>query len=216
MSLFMGGNGTNLKYDLEKGSPTSVDIQSWEKSVSLGNSCLTNINWQETYPIYEFINDPVKKQEIKSEVEKYIRESQLRVQELRPLYSYYNSKGNHYTAIVDDVVQKYPDWTFFGVEGYIYVNQEPGTVPLYVHYNDKYFDHYTTNIPYIAGADWAKFGVIGYIYKKPTIETISLYEYFCQYSKRNFDHYTTTNPHIVQEFPGWVLHQTSGYIYPAD
>ncbi|MGG6496342.1 UNVERIFIED_CONTAM: MAC/Perforin domain protein, partial [Bacteroidetes bacterium 56_B9] len=40
--LFYGGKGTNLKYDLEKGSPTSIDIQSWENSVSLENSCLTN------------------------------------------------------------------------------------------------------------------------------------------------------------------------------
>lgn len=89
-------------------------------------------------------------------------------------------------------------------------------MPLYVHCNDKYFDPYIANISYIAGKDWAKLGVIGYMYKKYTIETISLYEYFCQYSERNFNHYTTINPHIVQEFPDWELHQTSGHIYPAD
>ncbi|WP_229105826.1 hypothetical protein [Bacteroides nordii] len=42
--MFYGGSGTNMKYDLEKGAPTSVDIQSWEKSVSLGNSCLNAPN----------------------------------------------------------------------------------------------------------------------------------------------------------------------------
>ncbi|MEB3375020.1 MAC/perforin domain-containing protein [Bacteroides sp. CR5/BHMF/2] len=58
---FYGGNGTSLKYDLEKGMPTGIDVQSWENSVSLSNACLTNINWKETYPIYNFISDPVKR-----------------------------------------------------------------------------------------------------------------------------------------------------------
>lgn len=214
--LFYGGSGTNIKYDLEKGAPTSIDIQSWENSVSLGNSCLTDINWKETYPIYAFISDPIKKQEIKSAVERYIKASQLRVQELLPLYSYYTSNGNHYTTTINNIVESYPGWEILGVEGYIFKNKELGTTPLYVHYNSAFFDHYTTNISYIEGKNWQNFGVIGYIYKKSTIETIPIYEYYCKYNKNNFDHYTTIDPHIVQNFPGWELHQVSGYIFPKD
>ena len=40
---FYGGNGTSLRYDLEKGMPTGVDVQSWENSKNLGNSCLNEI-----------------------------------------------------------------------------------------------------------------------------------------------------------------------------
>ena len=32
---FYGGNGTSLRYDLEKGMPTGVDVQSWENSINL-------------------------------------------------------------------------------------------------------------------------------------------------------------------------------------
>ena len=97
---FYGGNCTSLKYDLEKGMPTGVDVQSWENSVSLSNACLTNINWKETYPIYDFISDPVKKEEIKQAVEKYIKASQLHVIELLPLYLYCHLDGNHYTTLI--------------------------------------------------------------------------------------------------------------------
>ncbi len=86
--MFYGGSGTNMKYDLEKGAPTSVDIQSWEKSVSLGNSCLNDINWKETYPIYDFISDPIKKIEIKNAVRKYIANGQIKMLEVIPLYQF--------------------------------------------------------------------------------------------------------------------------------
>lgn len=211
---FYGGSGTNVKYDLEKGAPSSIDIQSWEKSISLGNSCLTNINWKETYPIYDFIKDPIKKEEIKLAVQRHIEAAQIHVKELLPLYSYYNDRGNHYLTTIDNITIDYPEWNFFCIEGYIFKNKEVGTTPLYVHYNNNGFDHYTTKIPHIEGRDWANFGIIGYIYEKSTIETVPIYEYFCQYNNRDFDHYTTTDPHIVQNFPGWVLHTTSGYIFP--
>ena len=47
--LFYGGNGTSLKYDLEKGMPTGVDIQSWENSISLKNSCLNQLEGNSSY-----------------------------------------------------------------------------------------------------------------------------------------------------------------------
>lgn len=40
--------------------PTSVDIQNWENSVKLENACFNKITWNETYPIYAFIEDSEK------------------------------------------------------------------------------------------------------------------------------------------------------------
>lgn len=213
---FYGGNGTSLKYDLEKGMPTGVDVQSWENSVSLSNACLTNINWKETYPIYDFISDPVKKEEIKQAVEKYIKASKLHIIELLPLYLYCHLDGNHYTTTIDDIADNFPGYLYYGIEGYVLKNPAPGTVPLYQYYNHEYFDHYTTDINDISGGSWTPLGITGYVYQKSSIETIPLYDYFYQYNKKNFDHYTTTDPHIAQKYPGWAMQHISGYIYPTD
>lgn len=213
---FYGGNGTSLKYDLEKGMPTGVDVQSWENSVSLSNACLTNINWKETYPIYDFISDPVKKEEIKQAVEKYIKASQLHIIELLPLYLYCHLDGNHYTTTTDNIADNFPGYLYYGIEGYVLKNPAPGTVPLYQYYNHEYFDHYTTDIYNISGGSWTPLGITGYVYQKSNIETIPLYDYFNQYNKRNFDHYTTTDPHIAQNFQGWTMQHISGYIYPTN
>lgn len=70
MCSFMAVMVLILKYDLEKGIPTGVDIQNWENSISLQNSCLNEITWKETYPIYDFISDPIKKEQIKAAVNK--------------------------------------------------------------------------------------------------------------------------------------------------
>lgn len=218
--LFYGGSGTNIVYDLEKGTPTSVDIKSWENSLSTNNSCLTSITWKETYPIYEFISDPLKRREIKEAVIRHIEASKLNVLELIPLYLYCNPRQNHYTTSNPDVVANYPEWEYYGMEGYILKNQLPGTIPLYEYYHDYGFDHYTTTISdVISGDGWVKLGVSGYVYANKGInnmDAVQLYDYFYQYDKRSFDHYTTTDPNISYKFPGWKMCNRSGYIYPVD
>lgn len=207
--LFYGGSGTNIVYDLEKGTPTSVDIKSWENSLSTNNSCLTSITWKETYPIYEFISDPLKRQEIKEAVIRHIEASKLNVLELIPLYLYCNPRQNHYTTSNPDVVANYPEWEYYGMEGYILKNQLPGTIPLYEYYHDYGFDHYTTTISDVISDDgWVKLGVSGYVYSNKGInnmDAVQLYDYFYQYDKRSFDHYTTTDPNISYKFPGWKM-----------
>jgi len=216
--MFYGGSGTNLKYDLEKGMPTTIDIQSWEKSLSLVNSCLTEINWKETYPIYEFITDPIKKEQIKDAVKRHIAASQLKTLELLPLYSYYHDViGNHCVTTNPNIVENYDGWDFLRIEGYILQKQIPGAVLLYEYYNDVAGDHYITTLSDIHTKYpvYEKKTPLGYVYKDIVIDAIPLYEY---YHAENADHYTSTRTDIVQNYFGWVRldHAISGYIYPAD
>ncbi len=220
--LFYGGSGTNIVYDLEKGAPTSVDVKGWENSLSTSNSCLTSITWNETYPIYEFIGDPLKKKEIKEAVIRHIEASKFNTLELIPLYLYSHPKQNHYTTSKPDIVANFPEWEYYGMEGYILKNQLPGTIPLYEYYHSDGFDHYTTTISGVASDPkngWVELGISGYVYANKGVnnmEAVQLYDYFYQYTGRNFDHYTTTDPNISYKFPGWKMYNRSGYIYPAD
>ncbi|WP_071147469.1 MAC/perforin domain-containing protein [Bacteroides ihuae] len=218
--LFYGGNGTNMKYDLEKGMPTTVDIKGWEDAIKLQNANLTNIKWEETYPIYDFITDPAKKAEVKAAVERHIEASQINVLDLIPLYTYYHDEGGDHDGTTDpSVVENYVGWKLLCIEGYILKNKIKGTVPLYEYYNAGAGDHYTTIIsdidrfypPYVK----QPIAITGYVYKDSNFGTVPLYEY---YNADGEDHYTSTIPDIPEKFVGWkrLTPNIGGYIYPKD
>ena len=75
VQLYLEDGIMSFKYDLEDGIPTYKDIQKWGDETLGVETQLTRINWKESYPLYEFISDPVKKNDIKSAVESYIRMS---------------------------------------------------------------------------------------------------------------------------------------------
>lgn len=213
---YFGGNGTNIRYDLEKGMPSSIDVSAWENQIKLENATLTNVNWEETYPIYEFISDPIKKAAVKSAVQKYINDKQITILDIIPLYTYYceNKKGDHYVTTKSDIDQRYSGWKLIGIEGYVLRNNLQGAIPLYEYCNDKDLDHYTTsssniNIKYPI---YQKKGLCGYIYPKTMNNTLPLYEY---YHSGNVDHYNSSRNDITQLFTGWSLQNPSicGYIY---
>lgn len=215
--LFYGGSGTNLKYDLEKGMPTTIDVQGWENSVALENACLNEITWKETYPIYYFISDPVQKEAIKMAVDKYIEASRLNVLELLPLYTYLNTgKQNHLVTTNPNVVKDFPTFKFDRVEAYVFKNQEPGTIALYEYYNANGFNHYASVIPniHLLYPAYRKQGILGYVYKSAKMETVHLFEY---YSDNTNDHYASTIVNLPSLFPGWKqVNGNPGHVYPAN
>lgn len=217
--LFYGGNGTSLKYDLEKGMPTGIDVQSWENNVNLSNSCLNEIIWKETYPIYEFISDPGKKEEIRQAVMKYMLNSKINELKLLPLYSYYSESGighNHIVTTNDGLSEEYPIFRLLGIEGYVLKENLSGTVPLNLYYDNSKWDHYTTILSDIDKEypDYSKLSIEGYVHINSNIEMIPLYEY---YENSTCNHYTTTIPNIPQLYSSWARLSKGfdrGYIYP--
>lgn len=208
-----------MRYDLEKGMPTGVDVQSWENSINLGNSCLNEIMWEETYPIYDFISDPVKKEEIKQAVIQYIENSKINELNLLPLYTYLlkGDISDHLVTTHPAIEEYWPEYEFDQIEGYILKKQLPGTIPLYEYYTDAGTNHYATVVsdfdktyPF-----YEKKGIMGYVYQNTTMETVPLYEYF---SDELNDHYASTIPNIPTLFPGWrrVNVGNNGYVYPPN
>lgn len=217
--LFYGGNGTSVKYDLEKGMPTGVDIQNWENTVNLSNSCLNEIKWEETYPIYDFISDPIKKESIKMAVMKHIKNSKLNELKLKLLYAYDCRGGRkHFVTTDDGIAVRYPDWKFWNYDGFILAEQLPGTIPLYEYAtNATTLDFFTTTIPNydLMNPLYEKRLVLGYVYEKRVESTVPLYEY---YHTEHDDHLTTLDPNIIYNFGGWIRIEPPivGYIYPTN
>ena len=198
--LFFGGKGTSIKYDLEKGMPTSADIQNWENSVSLENSCLTEIIWKETYPIYDFVSDPEKKAVLKSAVKKYIASKQIKTLEIVPLYQYGKNRRFHYNTNLSS-----SGWQRDGVTCYVLPRQncDMKAVPLYQFYKNNKM-HYNT-ATYSLG--WENQGVTCFIYKdKLYDELVPLYQF--NHSDRGY-HYNTSVYSL-----GWLNQGVVGYVFP--
>lgn len=117
-------SGESLTYDSEKGYPTTTFNKSaWEKSVTTANAALVEINWDKTYPIYEFITDPIKKAQIKAAVDKYITDSKVDILDIVPFFHLFHEKDmndNFQTKWSDVENMKKAGFKYLGIMGYIY------------------------------------------------------------------------------------------------
>lgn len=200
---FYGGSGSGLVYDLEQGMPTSVDIQSWEDRLELTNSALTEINWEETYPIYEFIEDPAKKEQIKNAVQKYIDDSAVEDVKLAPFRSYFTSlSGNILTLYT--TIDAGAGWVYQGNVCFVLDEQAAGSVPLYQY-------EWLGRRSYSTGESmpgWRKEGLVCYIYPDQKDGTVPLYQYA---SNKGYWSYST-----AESITGFVREVVVGYVYPID
>eukprot|EP00298_Acanthocystis_sp_HF-20_P017674 c21803_g1_i3.p1 GENE.c21803_g1_i3~~c21803_g1_i3.p1 ORF type:complete len:1064 (-),score=458.95 c21803_g1_i3:71-3262(-) len=131
----------------------------------------------------------------------------LEIDNVRPLYRYYSSqlRDHFYTSssgelgvISSGIMAKY-SFVSEGLAGLVWINQIPGTVPLYRYYNPRHVDHfYTTNPNEIAtttpGAK-GRYGYIcegnvGFVFTQGNDLTVPLYRYW---NPSRVDHFYTTN-----------------------
>lgn len=216
---YKSGDGVGGVYDLTTGKLNGLDKGSWEKSVTLQNAGLTKINWQETYPIYDFIEDPTKKAQIKAAVEKYIASKQIEMLEIVPLYRYYSSGRSHhfYTTNWNEQGNGKNGLAYEWVEAFVSSKQIEGTTPLYRYYNSKRLDHvYTTNWNELGNGkyDYKLEGNEGYIYKTQVPGTVPLYRYY--HSKKIKHVYTSVWDELGNGKYGFSFEKIEGYVYPGN
>lgn len=221
--LFFGGNGTNIIYDLENNMPSSVDIRTWENSLTLSNANLTYINWSETYPLDCFISDTEKKEEIRQAIERYINNNQLEVMELIPLYQLYQKNGNNsfYTSDYSEALLYTYNWGYNleKIQGYVYKQQKEGTLPLYQLYQQSGNNaYYTTDYNQVL-IHCNKWGyklekIQGYLLKNQLPGTLPLYELFQQDGNNSF--YTSDYNEALLYVSNWgyKIEGILGYLYP--
>ena len=197
----LGGStsGTTITLAPEQGPSFSINLGAWTESVDDLHSRLFDVNWNATYPIYDLISDPIKKQEIKEAVFRYIDSKKIEEIDVYPLYQYNNNKGSfHYNT------QSYSlGWHRDGIT--CYVLRQKGAedvVPLY-QFERKGEFHYNTQT-YSAG--WTNQGVTCYIYKSKIYdELIPLY----QFNYKDRFHYNTQTYSA-----GWTNQGIVGYVFP--
>ena len=183
---YKGGDGVGGTYNLETGYPT-IDKYSWEKSVTAANAGLTKINWDKAYPIYEFISDPVKREQVKKAVIKYINDSQLSVLQLNPIYEMFapTMDDRFYAFSWDEVQMQINKWNneFWGFKGYILAKPGVNTIPIYEMFaptmNDRFYAFSWNEVQWQIN-DWKNenWGLRGYILSEPEANTQPIYEMY--------------------------------------
>ncbi|WP_443945674.1 MAC/perforin domain-containing protein [Pedobacter sp. AW1-32] len=145
---FFGGtnSGRSVSFDSNGYTSENVNISGWEQSVNVNNSALVDI--ERMAPIYDFISDPVKKEQVRVAVEQYIKDRQIKMLGEIPVYCFYSSRDNNhvYTANKNDYPYEQNGFQNFGISFYAFSTQKPGTQPVHVFYNERGRNHtYTIN-----------------------------------------------------------------------
>ncbi|WP_088163004.1 MAC/perforin domain-containing protein [Sphingobacterium sp. G1-14] len=189
LSFYGGTNsGRSITFDSNGNSSESINIASWQQSISSKNCALTNI--RKMVPLYHFVTDPTKKAALKVAIEKYISDNQISELGEIPVYSLLIGSGkftNHLishspSSEIGDIVNE-------GVVFYALKNQKPGTVPVYRYRNDKYHNNFYT----VSGAnlnlpDYKYEGIVYYAYPSPGSSLKPVFRY---YNENLVDHYYT-------------------------
>jgi len=160
----LGGSTSGTSYTISPNQETSISINlgNWTSSVDDTHSKLVKVDWNATYPIYDLISDPLKKEQIKSAVIKYIESHQLPpILQLLPLYEMYDpkQKDRFYVTSWDAVqfqISKYGN-QYRSQLGYILEKSNPDTLPLYEMYDPKQKDRF-----YVTSWDAVQFQISNY------------------------------------------------------
>lgn len=174
---YHGGSnsGRSDTFNAEGGSTTTINQSAWEQSVNEDNAALIEINWKKAIPIWEFIEDSNKKEEIKTAINNYIEKSKLEMiigEELIPLYRFYIPWCGDYLFTYQQEEMLKNGYQQQEIVGYIYKNQAAGTIPLYIYKKttpkDNYQDHAYSMDRYdnhLIETGYTYFGINGFIPK---------------------------------------------------
>lgn len=215
---YIGGETSgmgNISFDSEAGTPSlGLNPSQWENSVNDKNSAIVDVDWNKTYPIFEFIADPTKKAQIKAAVQKYIDDKRIEIIDVAPLYRLFDTRSINafYTSSWEEAeryLRTYPYWRLDPaisgqyIQGYVFTKQIPGTVPLYRLWNinvsntwyttswteaQDYMNRFGYKLDY--GLEQKGHYIQGYIYKEQQPNTVALYRLFDRNQHNNF--YTTS------------------------
>ena len=210
---FYGGDAPCASFNLETEKPTVHDIDEWRKSLSLNNANLTNINWNETFPLYYFIKDPQKKEAVKKAIEDYIEDHRIKMIEVEPFYCYYSAKYVNHSYFTEWQGDHFNTDDYMGITCYLPSKNEPGAVPLYEYYSAKYVNHsYFTEYKgkHFNTDDYQ--GIAGYIFKTQKPGTVPLYAYYsAKYVNHSYFAEDKGRQFNTDERIGIL-----GYVYPAN
>lgn len=162
----------------------TFNLSGWQQSVDKTHCVLTEINFNKTYPIYEFIKDPIKKQQIKDAAEKYIKSKIRPIIEVKPMFQIKSphTKDNWCFFSQDDVnyINQVSGDYLTDFLGFVLVEPAPNTKPMHrlksIHTKDTWYVFSYADVEY-AKKKWNEqyYGIDGYVYADEQPNTVPLH-----------------------------------------
>lgn len=234
-----GGNTNGLTLSFSSATPTpstTINIGTWAASVDDTHSVLVHINWDNAYPIYDFISDPAKQQAIKNAAIEYIANAKVEMLELMPLYQIYRSDvTNTYNVYsereLDSLLNEAPSKKYREFRGVVgYVLKEPVNMycePLYSikrsSNNNRFTVFMDSELYYYLHVrsgynDRQYLGQTGYAYTIQMPNTLPFYRINSTSNNNTFsvlgDEQLNYWLHVRSGYKDRTLHGQTGYIYP--
>ncbi|MGE8290657.1 MAG: MAC/perforin domain-containing protein [Sphingobacterium sp.] len=194
---YYGGTngGKSINIDNNGNTSENINFASWQQSITDRNAALIDVG--KAIFIYDLITDPTKKAQVKTAVEKYIKERQVIELGEVPVYGlYFDGTKHHNLARLDNhVLSLYPNnedpkMGNDGVYFYAFKENKPGTVPVYRYRNDQINNNFfTTQFGNYSGyrLEYIAF----YAYPSSSASDPSITPIYRYWSTLHMDHYYT-------------------------
>lgn len=196
-----GGRNAQIKgeLDLEKGGMNqNIDLDAWIATHTDQNQRLIAHPNNSLIPIHFFIEDPVKREQVRSYVEAYLASrSVILSQETVEVFRYYSSAGMDHLYLTAESAGE-EDLTGYGnkqVAWRAFDYRAPGTFPVYRYYNSTGVNHHYQ----MGNGIQVPTSPAGYVYEKLAFYAFSsseggtspVYQAYRHESNRKFDHFYT-------------------------
>jgi hypothetical protein len=237
---YVGGaeSGKSQQFNSEGHPITTMNYSAWERSVTEVNAEIVDINWEKAYFIYDFVADPAKKAQIKAAVERYVKDETIEIVEVKPLYRLWVKNNNYFTASLSDFHYVQGRWRFvpeYGhtgsyVLGYVFSQQQPGTVPLIRLYSERQDNHILLtssneinlylNSAHLLNNGIAESYIVGYAYPNNRAGTTPIYRVYNNSLRNTFLSTSMDEVRFYQNRwgyfldPGMTGSNIVGYILP--
>ncbi len=182
-----GGKAINNTYTPAGGVPP-IDLGAWQNSITERNAALVDIAWENAIPIYELIENPIKKEQIKNATIKYINKKKVEILPTSIIHQSFDGKDHFYSTEYKTTYGGNAQWKYEYPAFSIYSKQVPGTVPFYQYWNGE--DHlYTPDYRPQGIGNWKLEYILGYVYPNAVEGAVPLYQ---AWNKSTYNHFYTT------------------------
>lgn len=181
--------------NLDQNNP-KINISNWQNSSTPNNSVLVDFGNNGLILIYDLVNDPAKKAQLKAYVDQYLIDNQVSLDfTTSMLYGYKNEPSSDHYFSFDTNLQPSSYWTNEGPTFRVFKYKAPDTVPIYAYKSTSGTEHYFSKNSTIQPTSYwnVYMGIAFYGYKEPGAGRVAIYNYK---AKNGGDHYLSTSPNL--------------------
>lgn len=221
-----GSVGINKSYDFVNNTPPKLDISGWENSVYQNEgkkAALIEVNWNKAYPLYEFIENPTKREQVKQALIKYIKDRQVELIEVIPMYRLWDNRKGHNDSFYTTKLYEYENYPIDvnihrnGIECYLLKNKLPGSVPVHRFYDRTGHNHIDIfgDGEFPAYNSWCEYqGIQGYAYINKQPGTVVVH---ALYDSRGQNCILVTDESILDSYKAWCTYNgTRSWVFPGN